>query len=87
MVLAGYMTLSRGGVVEIAVALIVFVCLHPKRLELLPTLANSALGGLVLVFLASRRADLSDGLDHRHGSDPGRPDDHRGRARSPSSSV
>jgi hypothetical protein len=62
MSLTAYMTLSRGGVIEIAVALIVFIALHPRRLELLPTLANSALGALVLIYLASQREDLSNGL-------------------------
>jgi hypothetical protein len=63
MTLTGYMTLSRGGMVEIAVALIVFIALHPRRLVLIPTLLNVGAGGLVLIFLASRRADLSNGLD------------------------
>jgi hypothetical protein len=62
MTLAAYMTLSRGGAVEIAVALIVFIVLHPRRLALLPTLLNVAIGSLTLVFLASHREDLANGL-------------------------
>ena len=39
MALAAYFTLSRGGAIEIAVALAVLLALHPRRLEVLPTLA------------------------------------------------
>jgi hypothetical protein len=62
MALTAYMTLSRGGVIEIAIVLVVFIALHPRRLELLPTLLNTALGAVVLIYLASQREDLSNGL-------------------------
>ena len=42
MALTAYFTLSRGGAIEIAVALTVLLALHPRRLELLPTLALGA---------------------------------------------
>jgi hypothetical protein len=63
MALAGYLTLSRGGAVETAVALIVFLALHPRRSAVLPALLTTALGCLILVWAASRREDLADGLD------------------------
>ena len=38
MALVAFYTLSRGGAIEIAVGLLVLVTLHPRRLDLLPTL-------------------------------------------------
>lgn len=61
-VLAGFFTLSRGGVGEAAVAVAVLIALHPRRLLLLPTLLLGAGGAAVLIVAASARNELSDGL-------------------------
>jgi hypothetical protein len=60
--LTAYFTLSRGGAVETAVALLVLVALYPRRLELLPTMLTCGLGGLILTWAGSRREELADGL-------------------------
>ncbi len=63
MALTGYMTLSRGGAVETAVALVVFIALHPRSSRPAPDRAQygsrepPARSGL-----AGRREDLADGL-------------------------
>jgi O-antigen ligase len=62
MALAGYLTLSRGGAIEAVVALGVLLALYPRRSILLPALLNATVGSLFLVWAASRRADLADGL-------------------------
>jgi hypothetical protein len=62
MVLTAFLTLSRGGAVELAVALTAFLALHPRRFTLLPTAFNVGLGGMALVWAASRREELADGL-------------------------
>jgi hypothetical protein len=60
--LAGYYTVSRGGALEIAVALVVLLALHPRRLALLPVLGSSALGAGILVAGANQRDALQNGL-------------------------
>ena len=57
-----YYTLSRGGVIEIAVALIVLLALHPRRLQLLPSLALAAAGTILAVMAAGQRSALADNL-------------------------
>lgn len=60
--LAGYYTLSRGGAIEFAVALIVLFALYPRRLELLPTVALGFAGAALAIAAASQRGDLADNL-------------------------
>jgi O-Antigen ligase len=60
--LTAFFTLSRGGAVEIAVALVVLFALHPRRLELLVPAALAGLGGGILIAAASQRDALGDGL-------------------------
>jgi hypothetical protein len=71
--LTAFLTLSRGGAIEIAVALAVFVALAPRRLQALPSLALTALGGAILIIAANQRDALTDGLDttvaHRQGDE------------------
>jgi O-Antigen ligase len=60
--LTAFYTLSRGGAVEIAIALVVLFALHPRRLELLVPTALAGLGGGILIAGASQRDALGDGL-------------------------
>ena len=62
LLLAAYLTLSRGGAIDLAVGAAVLVALHPRRLQILPTLVIAAAGGLLLVVLASSRDALQAGL-------------------------
>ncbi len=62
MVLAGYLTLSRGGVAAAAVAIIVLLALYPRRIQLLGSLSLGAIGGALLVSGAAQRGDFQDGL-------------------------
>ena len=58
--LAGYLTASRGGVIEGAVVLLVMLVLFPKRLLLLLNLLIPAAGAILLVVLVNRRPELRD---------------------------
>ena len=62
MSLAALYTFSRGGAIEIAVALIVLFALHPRRLSLLPTTVVAAGGTAILVAAATQRDALEAGL-------------------------
>jgi hypothetical protein len=62
MALTGYYTFSRGGLLEVAVALVVLLVLYPRRLALLPTLIPAAGGAAVLIVAARQRGALDDGL-------------------------
>ena len=64
MALTAYYTLSRGGAIEIAVALTVFLALHPRRLEVLPTLALGAAGAALAIAAATQRHALEDNLQN-----------------------
>ena len=64
MALTAYFTLSRGGAIEIAVALTVLLALHPRRLELLPTLALGAGGAALAIAAATQRDALEDNLEN-----------------------
>jgi O-Antigen ligase len=64
MALTAYLTLSRGGAIEIAVALIVLLALHPRRLDVLPTLALGAGGGALAIAAATQRGALEDNLQN-----------------------
>jgi hypothetical protein len=73
MALAALYTFSRGGALEIAIALIVVFALHPRRLQLLPTAAVAAAGSAILVVAATQRDALENGLGntaaHSQGSE------------------
>ena len=62
MALTAFYTLSRGGAVELAVALTVLFLLAPRRLNLLPTLAITGAGAALLIVLATGLDSLEDGL-------------------------
>jgi hypothetical protein len=62
MALAGFYTLSRGGVIEIGVALAVLLALYPRRLALLPPLVVAAVGSGILMVAGAQRDALQDGL-------------------------
>ena len=64
MALTAYYTLSRGGAVEIAVALAVLLALHPRRLEVLPTLTLGAAGAALAIAAATQRSALEDNLQN-----------------------
>jgi hypothetical protein len=57
-----YLTVSRGGVLELGVALTVFLLLVPRRLEAAATLLMSGVGAAVLILAASRRPAVRTGL-------------------------
>ena len=58
--LAGYLTASRGGVIEVLAVLIVMVILFPKRILLLLTLLAPAAGTILLVSLVNDRPEVRD---------------------------
>jgi hypothetical protein len=62
MALTAFLTLSRGGIAAAVIAAVVFLALTSNRLALLPTLALSGLGSLVLIAAAAGRDALQDGL-------------------------
>jgi tetratricopeptide (TPR) repeat protein len=64
MALTAYFTLSRGGAIEIAVALTVLLALHPRRLELLPTVALGSAGAALAIAAATQRDALEDNLEN-----------------------
>ena len=64
MALTAYYTLSRGGAIEIAIGLAVFLALHPRRLEVLPTLTLSAAGAALAIGAATQRGALEDNLQN-----------------------
>lgn len=59
-VLALYLTASRGGAIEAAATLLVLFVLFPKRLLLLPTLLVTGLGSGLLLLLIDQRPELRD---------------------------
>ncbi len=60
--LAAYFTLSRGGALEIGIALVVLLALHPRRIELLASAGVAGLGSAILIASAAQRSELTDGL-------------------------
>ncbi len=60
--LCGYLTFSRGGALEAAAALIVFLLLAPDRIPKLATAALGAAGTAVLVAAAVHRSSIEQGL-------------------------
>src|SRR5215208_2071593 len=71
MALTAYYTLSRGGAIEIAVALTVLLALHPRRLELLPTLAVGSAGATLAIAAATQRGALEDNLENPSAASQG----------------
>jgi hypothetical protein len=61
-VLCLYLTVSRGGMLEVGVALAVFLIAAPRRLESAATLLVAGAAGAVLVWAASRRPAVTTGL-------------------------
>jgi hypothetical protein len=71
MALTAFFTLSRGGAIEVGVAVAVLILLAPRRFSLLPTLLAAAAGSATLIFAASRRNALTDGFDTPLAHDQG----------------
>jgi tetratricopeptide (TPR) repeat protein len=71
MALTAYFTLSRGGAIEIAVALTVLLALHPRRLEMLPTLALGSAGAALAIAAATQRDALEDNLQNANAAKQG----------------
>src|SRR5215210_361375 len=69
--LTAFLTLSRGGAIEVAVALAVFIALAPGRLEAAPSIALTALGSAVLIIATNQRDALANGLDSAVAHDQG----------------
>ena len=59
-VLAGYLTASRGGVIEALAVLLVMMVLFPRRIHLLLSLLIPAAGTILLVSLVNDRPELRD---------------------------
>jgi hypothetical protein len=62
MALTLFYTFSRGGALELAVALFVLVAIYPRRLELAVTLAVAAWGSGLLILVATQLDALEAGL-------------------------
>lgn len=62
MALAGYLTLSRGGMAAAAVAMIVLVAIYPSRMRLLPAIGLGTIGSALLISAAAQRGDFQDGV-------------------------
>lgn len=60
--LAAYYTYSRGGVIEISIALIALIALFPRRLSILPTMSVAVVASVILIAAARQRGALADGL-------------------------
>ncbi len=60
--LTTFFTFSRGGALEVAVALIALLALYPRRLAILPTLLTTGAGSAILIAGAAQRNALQDGL-------------------------
>jgi O-antigen ligase len=60
--LCAYLTASRGGVIEIAVGLALFIVLAPERLSKLATITVAGAGSALLVASADQRSALRHGL-------------------------
>lgn len=62
MALTCFYTLSRGGVLEMVVAVTVVLALYPRRLGAAPTVAVALAGSALLIAAATQRNALEDGL-------------------------
>ena len=64
--LAAFFTLSRGGALEVGVALVVLLALHPRRARARRSAGVAGLAGsAILIAAATQRAELTDGLKPR----------------------
>jgi O-Antigen ligase len=57
-----YLTISRGGALAVAVALVAFLALAPRRLDALATLAVSGTGAAIVLWATSQRDALGSGV-------------------------
>lgn len=62
LVLCGYLTFSRGGMIAGAVALVAYLALAPQRLPKLATILTGAAGGAALVATAAHHGAIDHGL-------------------------
>lgn len=62
-VLCIYLTISRGGALELCVGLVVFLALVPRRLEAIGTLIVTGAGSAILILAASRNSAVRSGLE------------------------
>jgi hypothetical protein len=69
--LTAFLTLSRGGAIEMAVAVAVFVALAPRRIQAAPTLLLTALGSAILIVATNQRDDLTNGVSSSLAHDQG----------------
>jgi hypothetical protein len=60
--LCAYLTISRGGVLELGLGLAIFLIVVPRRLDAAATLIASGAGAIILVWAASRRPAVTAGL-------------------------
>jgi tetratricopeptide (TPR) repeat protein len=60
--LCAFLTASRGGIIEIAVGLVVFVVLAPERPAKLAVIGAAGAGSALLIAAANQRAALREGL-------------------------
>lgn len=60
--LCGYLTFSRGGAIEVGVALVVFLLFAPERLAKVMTILLGAGGAGILIIGAHRRGAIENGL-------------------------
>jgi hypothetical protein len=69
--LASFYTISRGGAGALVIAVALLVAVYPNRLSMLPTLALSAVGSVILIAAATQRNALEDGLENGAASSQG----------------
>lgn len=62
-VLAAYMTASRGGVFALALAILLLIAIHPRRIVAALTMIGPVAGSVVLIWLINQRQDLRDNLE------------------------
>ena len=62
MALTAFYTFSRGGAIEIGVALAAFILLYPRRLTALPILLVTGTASAILIAAATQRDALENGL-------------------------
>jgi O-antigen ligase/polysaccharide polymerase Wzy-like membrane protein len=62
MALTALYTISRGGVIELGIGVVVLLALHPRRLAILPTTLLTGAGSAILVGAATQRDALQDNL-------------------------
>jgi O-antigen ligase len=70
-VLGIYLTISRGGVIELGAGLAAFLVLTPRRIEAAATALVSAAGGVLLVWAVHSRPALGTGVPSAHAIQQG----------------